>query len=209
MVILVIFALVLAINFKDLKKINLQAVKVYIQSYGSLSVVAFLVIAAIRPLGVLIPVTILTLIAGSLYGPLYGFLLAMASIILSSNIAFFISRYLGRSFVERLLKHKTEKINLKVEKNGFKIILLMRLSGVFPLDIVSFAAGLTKVRYWDFILATTLGSMPETFSVSFMGHNIHNPLSPGFIFSVVLVVLTVGIPMIYNRVKAKKEKSEE
>jgi uncharacterized membrane protein YdjX (TVP38/TMEM64 family) len=188
-------------------KFNLQAIKSYIQSYGSLSIVAFLVISAIRPLGVIIPVTILTIIAGSLYGPIYGFVLAMASILISSNVAFFISRYLGRSFVEKLLKHRAEKINLKIEKSGFKIILIMRLSGVFPLDVVAYAAGLTKVKYRDFILATMLGVMPETFSFSFMGHNINNPLSPGFILSVVLVVLTVGVPLIYNKITAKNKEN--
>lgn len=194
-------------NWHFRHKFSLQAIKSYIQSYGSLSIVAFLAISAIRPLGVIIPVTILTIIAGSLYGPVYGFILAMASILISSNVAFFISRYLGKSFVEKLLKHRAEKINLKIEKNGFKIILIMRMSGVFPLDIVAYAAGLTKVKYRDFILATMLGVIPETFSFSFMGHNINNPLSSGFILSIVLVALTVGVPLIYNKVTAKNKEN--
>jgi len=49
------------------------------------------------------------------------------------------------------------------------------------------------------MLATILGSMLETFSVANMGHNIKNPLSPGFILSVALVLITVGIPLIYNK----------
>lgn len=195
---------ILTFHFHEIKKINLKLMEDYINSYGQWSVMAFLVVSTIRPLAVVIPITLMTLIAGGLYGPLYGFLLAMVSIVISSNVAFLISRYIGRSFVERLIKKRAEKVNLKIGEKGFKIIFIMRISGVFPLDIVSYAAGLTKVRYRDFMLATVLGAMPETFSVAYMGHHIKNPLSPGFILSVILVVTTVGIPLIYNRHKAKE-----
>jgi len=208
-VLILLLGFVFIYHFKDIKKIDLVMIADYIKSYGSWSIVAFLVISTIRPLAVFIPITLLTLVAGSLYGPFYGFLLAMVSIIISSNVAFLISRYLGKSFIEKLIKKKVEKINLRVEKSGFKIIFIMRISGVFPLDILSYAAGLTKVRYRDFMMATILGSMAETFSVANMGHNIKNPLSPGFIFSVALVIIIVGIPLIYNKVNARKAEKNE
>ncbi|HEY5584469.1 MAG TPA: TVP38/TMEM64 family protein [Ruminiclostridium sp.] len=199
LIFILILEYVFIYHFEDIKKINLKMMEDYIKSYGSWSIAVFLVISTIRPIAVIIPITIITLIAGSLYGPVYGFILAMISIIISSNVAFLISRYLGKSFIEKLVKKKADKINLRVEKSGFKIIFFMRISGVFPLDILSYTAGLTKVRYRDFMLATILGSMLETFSVANMGHNIKNPLSPGFILSVALVLITVGIPLIYNK----------
>lgn len=201
---LVIFIYILISHFNEIKKVNLLAMEDYIRSYGQGSVVVFLMVSTLRPLAVIIPITLMTLIAGGIYGPIYGFLLAMVSIIISTNVAFIISRYFGRSFVERIIKKRAEKINLKIGKNGFKIIFIMRISGVFPLDIVSYAAGLTKVRYRDFMLATMLGSMPETFSVAYMGHHISDPLSPGFILSVALVIVTIGIPLIYNKFKSKE-----
>ncbi|MDF2986284.1 MAG: DedA family protein [Eubacterium sp.] len=192
-----------------IRKLNLESIEQYIKSYGSWSIAAFLVISTIRPIAVIIPITLMTLIAGGIYGPVYGFILAMVSIFISSNVAFFISRYFGKTFVERLIRKRADKINVHLENNGFKIILLMRLSGVFPLDLVSYTAGLTKVKYKEFIIATMIGSAPETFSVAYMGHHINNPLSPGFILSVVMVLVTVGIPLIYNKIKAKKGKDEK
>ncbi len=192
-----------------IRKLNIESFERYIKSYGSWSIAAFLVISTIRPIAVIIPITLMTLIAGGIYGPIYGFILAMVSIFISSNVAFFISRYLGKAFVERLIRKRADKLNVQLEKNGFKIVLLMRLSGVFPLDLVSYTAGLTKVKYKEFIIATMIGSAPETFSVAYMGHHIRNPLSPGFILSVVLVLVTVGIPLIYNKIKAKKSIDEK
>lgn len=195
----IIVALVFVYRFTGLKKVNLAMIEDYIKSYGSWSIAAFLVISAIRPLAVFIPVTILTMIAGGLYGPIYGFLLSMLSIIISSNVAFIISRYFGKSFIEKLIKKRADSINLKIEKSGFKVIFIMRISGVFPLDILSYAAGVTKVKYRDFILATILGSAPETFSIAYMGHNIKKPLSPGFFISIALLLTIMGIPMIYKK----------
>lgn len=197
------FLIILAILFlyysNGFKKINLSLIENYIKSYGRWSIAAYLFIAAVRPLAVFIPVTILTIIAGGLYGPVYGFILSMVSIIISSNVAFLISRYFGKAFIEKLLKKRAEKLDLQIEKNGFKVIFIMRLSGVFPLDILSYGAGITKVRYRDFMLGTILGSMAETFSVAYMGHNIKNPLSPGFFLSIVLILIIVGIPMLYKK----------
>lgn len=203
---ILILGYVFIYHFNDIKRINLKMIEDYIKSYGKWSIAVFLGISIIRPLAVVIPITLLTLIAGSLYGPVYGFLLAIASTIISSNVAFLISRYLGKSFVEKMIKNKAQKINMKIEKNGFKIIFIMRISGVFPLDIVSYAAGLTKVNYKDFMLATILGVMPETFSVAYLGHNIKNPLSPGFILSIALIVVTIGIPLITNKWKTRNNK---
>lgn len=202
---ILLFAYIFKLYNHSIRKINLRALENYIDSFGQWSILVFLIISTIRPLAVFIPITILTLVAGRLYGPIYGAALAILSIIISSSVAFYISRNLGKSFVEKLIKDKAEKINLEIEKSGFKIIFIMRISGIFPLDIVSYAAGLTKVKYRDFIFATILGSMLETCSVAFMGHHIDKPLSPGFILSVILVIITAGVPLIYNKVKTKKK----
>ncbi len=203
---ILILGYVFIFHFNDIKRINLKMIEDYIKSYGRWSIAVFLGISTIRPLAVVIPITLITLIAGSIYGPVYGFLLAMVSTIISSNVAFLISRYFGKSFVEKIIKNKAQKINLRIEKNGFKIIFVMRISGIFPLDIVSYTAGLSKVKYRDFMLATILGVIPETFSVAYLGHNIKNPLSPGFILSIVLIVITIGIPLLTNKWKAKNNK---
>ena len=206
LVLIIILGYILIRDFNSIKKINLKVIEDYIESFGSASIAVFLVISIIRPLAVVIPITLITLIAGSIYGPFYGLILAMISTYISSSIAFYISRYLGKSFIEKIIKKRADKINLKIGNNGFKIIFFMRLSGVFPFDILSYAAGLTKVRYRDFILASILGSFLETFSIVYLGHNIKDPFSPRFIFSVVLVLITVGIPLIYSKVKASKNK---
>jgi uncharacterized membrane protein YdjX (TVP38/TMEM64 family) len=58
--------------------------------------------------------------------------------------------------IERILKNKLKNFDSKMEKHGFSIILSLRLSMLFPFDIVNYAAGMSKIRYRDFILGTMI-----------------------------------------------------
>ncbi|WP_347460457.1 VTT domain-containing protein [Clostridium sp. DMHC 10] len=82
---------------------------------------------------------------------------------------FFLAKKLGRPFVDKILKGKVMKLDNGIEKHGFMIMLLMRLSFVFAYDPLSYAAGLTSMKYRDFILGTIIGIIPEMLCYSFMG----------------------------------------
>jgi len=99
------------------------------------------------------------------------------------------SRFLGKPFVNKLLKGKALSLNSNIEKHGFKIMLAMRLSFIFPYDALSFAAGLSKMKYYDFILGTIIGIIPEMLTYSFMGKNIKHPLSIKFIAPIIAIIL--------------------
>lgn len=112
------------------------------------------------------------------------------------------SRFLGNSFVNKLLRGKALKLNSDIEKNGFKIMLIMRLSFIFPYDGLSFAAGLSKMKYRDFILGTMIGIVPEMLTYSFMGNNIKHPLSIKFIAPIIAILLiAMAAHYFYNTYK--------
>ncbi|MCX7922735.1 MAG: TVP38/TMEM64 family protein [Clostridia bacterium] len=205
-VITLMLSVIIFVLFKTniITGINLNAIGEFINSYGNYGAFIFIFIFAARTLLVIFPFSVMLIVGGNIFGPAYGFLFSMISIFISSNIAFFISKYLGKESIQKLLKGKGEKLDLKIEEHGFKIIFLMRISCLFPFDILNFALGLTKVRYKDFILGTILGIIPETFSLTYLGDNLKNPFSKNFIISILLVLITVAIPIVFNRIKNKK-----
>ena len=99
---------------------------------------------------------------------------------------------------------KALKLDENIEKNGFVIMLLMRLSIVFPFDPLCYASGLTKIKYRDFILGTMLGILPEMTVYSFMGKNISHPFSLRFILPILSVML-LAIISYYVSKKYKKQ----
>jgi uncharacterized membrane protein YdjX (TVP38/TMEM64 family) len=66
---------------------------------------------------------------------------------------------------------------------------------------MNYAAGLSKIRYIDFILGTILGSIPEIFSLTYISSNIENPLSLKFKIGIIVFIITVAVPFFFNKRK--------
>lgn len=188
-VLLVIIIVFLVLKYRrHLIHINLRYLRKYILSYGKFASLIFIVIYSLKPVLLIVPTNILSILAGNIFGPQKALLMSMIGCFGSGTVAFFLARFLGRSFVDKLLKGKTMRLDSNIEKHGFKIMLLMRLAIVFPYDPLSYAAGLSKMKYRDFIIATLIGIFPEMISYSFMGKNLEHPFSHKFILPIVLVI---------------------
>jgi Uncharacterized conserved protein len=179
--------------------INLRDMRRYILSYGEFASLIFIVIYSLKPILLVIPTSLMSILAGNIFGPHKAFLMSMIGCFGSGTVAFFLARFLGRSFVNKLLKGKSMTLDSNIEKHGFKIMLLMRLAVVFPYDPLSYASGLTKMKYRDFILGTLIGVFPEMITYSLMGKNIEHPFSHKFILPIVIViVLAIVASYVYK-----------
>jgi uncharacterized membrane protein YdjX (TVP38/TMEM64 family) len=193
------------IRFDMLKNANIYSVQDYINSYGRFAAIIYVILFILRTLLIFFPSSVMVFLGGSLFGEIRGFFLSMICIFITASMAFFISRYAGKDIANKILKGKIKKLDLKAEEHGFKLIFLMRLSVIFPFDIMNYTAGLSKIRYIDFILGTLLGITPEVFSITYISSNIGNPMSLKFKLAIVLFIITVAIPFFFN--KRNKDKN--
>lgn len=178
----------------------------YIESKGPLSALVFLSIFALKPFFIVLPSAMISIVGGILFGPIKGLLLSVIGFYLSGTIAYWISRFLGRSFVEKILGKRALALDTNLEENGFKILLLLRLPPVLPYDPLSYTCGLTKIKYWDFIFASVIGILPETTCYSFLGKNILRPLSPQFLIPLVFIVIaTISSTYLFSKSKKLSE----
>lgn len=101
-------------------------------------------------------------LAGSIFGFWKGFLLASIASNIGCQLTFFISRYIGKEFLERILKidRLLSKVSGKIDKNGFMIMLYIRLIPLFPFNVVNYALGLTDISHRDYTLGTLVGKVP-------------------------------------------------
>lgn len=105
----------------------------------------------------------------------YGFWLSVPLVALSSTcggaVSFLISRYLARDWIERKLGHdrRFHVLERAVGSAGWKVILLSRISPIMPHTLVSYAAGLTRISFWRFTMATFLGFLPMSIAYSYTG----------------------------------------
>lgn len=173
----------------NLRGLNKECLESFIRNQGALSKFIFVALFALKPLIIVIPAMLMTVVGGSLFGPLQGLLLSLIGFFLSGTIAFFLARLLGESFVNKMLKGKTMGIDRIMKKNGIPIIALIRFVPVFHYDIVSYTLGLTKIKYKDYIIGSILGVSIETAAYAYLGQNILNPHSPEFVLSIVIIII--------------------
>ncbi len=117
-----------------------------------------------------VPGSLLTMAAGAIFGLAKGTLLVFLGATVGSTFSFLVARYLARSAIERRLadRPRFRAIDRAVARQGLKIIFLVRLSPVFPYNLLNYGLGLTRVKLLDYVLAC-FGMIPGTFLYVYYG----------------------------------------
>jgi uncharacterized membrane protein YdjX (TVP38/TMEM64 family) len=133
---------------------------------------AVLVAAAYVPAAVLLlPGAPLTLGAGFLFGVARGTVIVSLGSTAGAAAAFLVARRLARDRVARLMagRPRLAAVGRAVETEGFKIVLLTRLSPAFPFNLLNYAFGLTSVPFRKYVLASWIGMLPGTIMYVYLG----------------------------------------
>ena len=193
---------VVILFFLYLPGLSLEELKGFVRDYGVLAPLVFILICIGRPVLFFVPTLGLTIVAGTLFGPYYGTLYVAIGGAGSTIVAFAMARLWGRGSVERLIKDRKRllKLDEKMIEKGFTTILMLRVFNV-PWDIVSYSAGLSKVSFKDFYLASLIMLLPISFIYTYFGSTVTKPSSPEFIISLSVIGLLIAIPLIIKRYK--------
>jgi len=142
---------------------------VWIDSLGSWGAIAFIVLYIFATVAFL-PGSILTLGAGVVFGVFFGSVYVFIGATLGAIAAFLVGRYLARDWVAQKIagNQKFKAIDQAVGKEGFKIVLLTRLSPIFPFFLLNYAYGITGVSLKDYAI-TSVGMIPGTITFVYIG----------------------------------------
>ena len=142
----------------------------WIRDAGAVGVVVY-TLAYILATVLLLPGSILTLGAGFAYGPVWGTVLVSPVSVVAATLAFVLGRTVARNWVSRRMEKNPRfaAINKAIGESGFKIVFLLRLSPIFPFNVLNYALGLTRVRLRDYVIASFFGMLPGTFLYVYLG----------------------------------------
>jgi uncharacterized membrane protein YdjX (TVP38/TMEM64 family) len=120
-----------------------------------------------------IPGSILTLGAGAIFGLARGTLFVFIGAFVGSALAFVVARYVARSSIEGRIEKNARfaAIDSAIADEGLKIVFLLRLSPLFPYNLLNYGLGLTRVRFRDYLVAS-IGMLPGTFLYVYYGKAI-------------------------------------
>ena len=165
-IIAAMFAIVSFLPFKSLS-VTLQDWIESLGIWGPITLGAIYVVATI----LFVPGTILTLVAGAVFGLGIGFITVSIASTIGASLAFLIARYLARDKVSSMAEDNRHfgAIDKAIEEGGWKVVGLLRLSPAIPFNIQNYLYGLTKVKFWEYALTSWIAMMPGTFMYVYLG----------------------------------------
>lgn len=153
---------------------DMEALRGRIDDFGFWSWAVFILVyagVALTP----IPVTIMALAGGLLFGVVAGSVLAVIGAMLGSLAGYAIARGLGKETVLRLLGKRGETLEQRLEDAGFKAVFTLRVLPGMPYWPINYAAGALGVRFQVFTIASLIASVPGQVSLVAIGAFLGNP----------------------------------
>lgn len=170
-------------------------------SHNSISApLLFIAVCAVRPVLFFLPSLGLTIVAGVLFGALWGTVYVSVGGALSTAVGYYFARWIGRGAVQKMVaKNATlAEWEKKAHDHARRAVLSMRLFNM-PWDIVSYWAGLQGIRFRDFYIASMIPLIPVSFLYTYFGSRVFEPYSAGFIISLAVMFIMGAMPYIRAR----------
>jgi uncharacterized membrane protein YdjX (TVP38/TMEM64 family) len=186
-----------------------EALRQLIAGYGMLAPFIYMLIYAVAP-ALLLPGLPITIAGGILFGPFWGVVYTITSSTIGACIAFLVSRYVARDWVEgKLRSPRWRRLDEGVEKHGWKVVAFTRLIPLFPFNLLNYAFGMTKIGFWPYAGATFICMLPAciafiVFSSSLLDL-IRGKISATLIIGIALIAMVSLIPLFYRRYQKKKD----
>lgn len=203
---LVIFVAVI-FNYDTLVNLDLRAL------VGSIGVVWYAYLAvigvyALKSVVFVVPAMMIYVSVGISFDTPVALILNLIGLALEVTITYFLGKFLGGEYVEKLLqKNKSGKklLNMKTKtKNSF--LFVARVVPAFPIDFTSLFLGSSNFKFIPYLLISLLGIYPRVLLFTIIGDSIYKYIPKELIIKLIIVAIPAAIIgfLIYRAVKKRK-----
>ncbi|MFG2601992.1 TVP38/TMEM64 family protein [Streptomyces sp. NPDC048514] len=150
-----------------------------------------------------VPRPLLNLAAGALFGSQLGLATALAGTVLGAGLAFGLGRVLGQEALRPLLRGRWLKAaDGQLSRHGFRSMMAARLFPGVPFWAANYCAAVSRMGWLPFLLATALGSIPNTAAYAVAGARASSPTSPAFL----IAMACIAVPALVGAVVAWRKR---
>jgi uncharacterized membrane protein YdjX (TVP38/TMEM64 family) len=181
-----------------------ESFKAFVLSLGILGPIIYIGIFVIRPF-FLIPSIVLFVGGGLAFGPILGPSYASVGAALGGTVGFWFSRKMGHDYVIKKLKLGADLIN--TTKFSFSVVFMLSLLPIMPVTVINYGAGLSTMKFKNYIVAHILGITPRAFAFGFFGSTLLEIGSAKFRIAL-LALMLIGLVTAYFRLRSKLKKRE-
>lgn len=184
-----------------------EAFQAWVDSSGVWGKVLFVGMVVLQVLVAFIPGEPVELVAGYAFGFWEGTLLTMAGFIIGSWLVFVLVRRFGVKLVEVFFpSSKIKELGFLKNPKKTKIVafILMLIPGT-PKDFLSYFAGLTQLKTWEWLAIVTVARIPSLITSTITGAAAggQNYILSAVMFAITLAVSAIGV--VYYRKLCKQE----
>jgi len=171
----------------------------FLNSLGPLSFIGFIVMQASQVVISPIPGEVTGFIGGFLYGKFLGIILSTVGLTFGSWIAFSLSRYFGRPFVEKFVRKETmDRYDYLLHHKGAFLVFLLFLIPGFPKDYLCYILGLGHLGTKEFLLISTVGRFLGTALLTLGGDYIRHQQYERFFVLSALAIIIIMLSLVYR-----------
>ncbi|MBU0470348.1 MAG: TVP38/TMEM64 family protein [Nanoarchaeota archaeon] len=153
---------------------NPELLRTLILGMGLLAPLVLIFLQAFQTTLSIFPSQITTIAAGFIFGPFLGLAYSLAGAFIGSAVVFFLSKRYGKDLALKFFNKKdVVHFNLFFKQKKFWALFIARITPIFPNDIVSFAAGLTTMKFWRFCLVSTSGFVIQMVVLVYFGAGLN------------------------------------
>jgi uncharacterized membrane protein YdjX (TVP38/TMEM64 family) len=119
----------------------------------------------------LLPGGILSVGAGFFFGLWWGFFIVLLGNSIGAAVSFALSHWLGGRYLSAKFSRNPmlQVLEKAVARDAWKIIFLCQLHPLFPTSLLNYLFGLTRIRFWPYMLWTAAGRAPGLFLYTYLG----------------------------------------
>jgi uncharacterized membrane protein YdjX (TVP38/TMEM64 family) len=192
-----------------INSVQLQALLNRAGIWAPITYIALYTVATI----LVLPSTPLNLTGGAIFGPWLGTLWTSMAAVIAAVVAFAFTRTVGREAIARKLAGRWQSMDAEMRQGGLFYMFAIRLLPIIPYGLVNFAAGLTSIRFRDYLLGTILGTVPGILPFVLLGSSGLQAVRTGNVLPLMgalgLTALLVGGATWYRRRRQSPQKALE
>jgi uncharacterized membrane protein YdjX (TVP38/TMEM64 family) len=199
--------------------INSTQIQAWLNAVGIWAPIVYIALYIVATVLVL-PSTVLNLTGGAIFGPVLGTIWTSLAAIIAAIVAFTFTRTVGREIIAKRLSGRWQAMDAEVRQGGLFYMFAIRLVPIMPYGLVNFAAGLTSISFKDYILGTTIGTIPSVLPFVLLGSSGLKALHTGDVLPLVGALGLTGIlvggstwyrrrRIVSSKAAAALQKSEE
>lgn len=172
--------------------INSAQLHAWIDRAGNWAPITYIIVYTVATVLVL-PSTALNLTGGAIFGPWWGTLWTSIAAVIAAVVAFAFTRTVGRETIARNLAGGWQAMDAEMRQGGLFYMFAIRLLPIIPYGLVNFAAGLTSIRFRDYLLGTVMGTVPGVLPFVMLGSSGLQAVKTGNILPLALPLCLIGL----------------